>query len=271
MKRRGILLMMGLVMLMAAGCGHISVSFETARAKSDGLQGQGEGSDAVDPGAIATPTLAPDVEAEVSPTPGSGVEAQATPTPQMGAEVDATAEGTQAGDTPLAGEGGDEIAATITDGSGVLATQEQEGTAGTRACTADADGPEGLACAIQSALLSRDMATLEGLMADPFIIGYWGSEGRIASAAEIAAELGDYRLPADTRGLSFTTDRAAFPPLYGAPPEGMFGPELAVRLVVYSEGWGTDGNGAALLFIAQDAAGEFYWHGMGYSHAHFDK
>jgi hypothetical protein len=102
-------------------------------------------------------------------------------------------------------------------------------------------------------------------MTNPFIIGYWESEGRIGSPAEITAELDQYRLPTDTSGLTFTTDRNQFPDLYGMPPENMFGPDLNVVLVIYSQGWGQDGEDETMLLIAENANGEYYWHGMIYA------
>ena len=71
--------------------------------------------------------------------------------------------------------------------------------------------------------------------------------------------------------LTFTTDRSRFPPLMGIPAEIMFGPYVHIAEVIYSEGWGQDGLGAALLFIAENDCGRFYWHGLVYSPEHFDK
>jgi hypothetical protein len=51
----------------------------------------------------------------------------------------------------------------------------------------------------------------------------------------------------------------------------MFGPDVNVAEIIYSEGWGEDGKGAALLYIARDEAGKFYWHGMVFSFGLFDK
>jgi hypothetical protein len=127
------------------------------------------------------------------------------------------------------------------------------------------NSPKALACAIQNALLTRDMDSLETLMTNPFTVGYWQSEGRIGFPSEITEELDQYRLPADTSGLTFTVDRSQFPDLYGMPPENMFGPDLKVALVVYSTGWGEDQAGEVLLFFAENANGAYYWHGMIYA------
>jgi Tol biopolymer transport system component len=140
-------------------------------------------------------------------------------------------------------------------------------------CPASNQGSaEDLACIIQEALLQRDLTTLQPYMADPFIIGYWGSEGKFDTPEGIIQELNRYRLPPDTSRLSFTTDRSQFPPLAGQPPETLFGPDLNIAQIVYSEGWGPDGLGAALLYIAQESSGEYYFHSIAYSgQTHFDQ
>jgi hypothetical protein len=133
------------------------------------------------------------------------------------------------------------------------------------------NSPTALACTIQKALLTRDIAALETLMTNPFTIGYWQSEGRIGSPAEITEELDQYRLPADTSGLTFTVDREQFPYMYGMPPENMFGPDFNVALVIYSQGWGQDGQDEAILLITENTTGEYYWHGMIYAGQGFER
>ena len=147
-----------------------------------------------------------------------------------------------------------------------------DGLPGTLVCdSAPQASAEGLACQVQSALLSRDMQTLQNHMADPFTIGYWGSEGGWASPADMVRELSILRLPEDTNGLTFTTDRSFFPPLAGSLAEQMFGPDLKPVLLVYSEGWGLDGLGSGILYIVEDDSGAYYWSNLAYSHGHFDR
>jgi hypothetical protein len=134
------------------------------------------------------------------------------------------------------------------------------------------DTAEGLAISLQEALLARDIAGLQDIyINDPMIIGYWQGEGTIKSPAEIASELNGSLLPSDTSGLIFTTNREDFPPLGGIAPEIMFGSHVEVTLVIYSEGWGADGLGGALIFIARDGCGAYYWHGLAISHGNFDQ
>jgi hypothetical protein len=127
-------------------------------------------------------------------------------------------------------------------------------------------------CNVIDSIRSRNLAAAPSWMADPFIIGYWGSEGREDSPFGIIEELQTSRLPQDpSTPMTFTLDREAFPPLAGMPVEVMFGPDDDVALVIYSEGWGLDGQGAALLYFAEDAEGELYWYALVYSETHFDK
>jgi hypothetical protein len=132
---------------------------------------------------------------------------------------------------------------------------------------------EWVACNIMDGLISRNTAALPGFMADPFVIGYWRSEGVSLTPDEAIAEMSNSMLPADPAvyPLAFTVDRNAFPPLQGIPVEGLFGPDVAIAHIIYSEGWGLDGQGAVLIFIAQNPSGGFYWHGLVYSFEHFDK
>lgn len=137
--------------------------------------------------------------------------------------------------------------------------------------TTDTASAQYAACNVQDGLRSGNLSALISWMGDPFVIGYWGSEGSSASPQEVLDELRQSRLPEDTSTLTFTTDRDKFPPLAGMPPENMFGPQVDIAEIVYSEGWGQDGKGAALLYIAQDGSRSYYWYGMVLSFEHFDK
>jgi len=136
----------------------------------------------------------------------------------------------------------------------------------------EADETGWVVCNVIDGLRSRNLSALHGFMADPFTIGYWGSEGYSASPAQITAELGQSRLPADpSTPLTFTSESSEFPPLAGQPPETLFGPDLDVVQVIYSEGWGLDGQGAGLLYFVRDGSGRLVWQALLYSFGHFDK
>jgi hypothetical protein len=172
----------------------------------------------------------------------------------------------------LSGTGDPALLAEIAQTVRVLEGESQAGAPSELDCSSPAEGSaDWVACNVIDGLRSRNLSALHSFMADPFTIGYWGSEGRTASPPEITAELAEHRLPADAASsLTFTTDRSLFPPLAGQPPETLFGPGLNVSKLIYSEGWGPDGAGSALLYIVQNESGEFTWHAMAYSDRHFD-
>jgi hypothetical protein len=127
-------------------------------------------------------------------------------------------------------------------------------------------------CNVIDGIRSRNLSALHGYMVDPFVIGYWGSEGRSDTPSGIIEELQSSRLPQDaSMPMTFTADREAFPPLAGMPPEVMFGPDVDVAFLIYSEGWGLDGQGAALLYFTEDENGRLRWYAMVISGVHFDK
>ena len=121
---------------------------------------------------------------------------------------------------------------------------------------------------LTGALTDRDFSVLEKLMGDPFIIGYWRSQGEILAPPEAIEQLQLNLLP-EARKVSIIRNRAQFPDLGALEPEKVFGPEVKVVDLVYSTGWGSDGLGEALLALAEDADGSLYWHGILYSLAGF--
>ena len=173
----------------------------------------------------------------------------------------------------LSGSGDIDLLKAIARTLRVYAPEPEPGLTNALNCSVAVQGTgEWLACNTMDAIRSRNLYALHGYMADPFIIGDWGSEFRSASPEEVTADLLKDRLPADPAApLTFTTVPGQFPPLAGQPPWTLLGPEVNVVSVIYSEGWGADGKGAALIFIAQDQAGKYYLPGMIYSSGHFDK
>jgi len=124
---------------------------------------------------------------------------------------------------------------------------------------------EWLACNIQDALRSRNTAAILGSLEDPFLIGYWLSEGVFYSPEDfltLLPQLYNFNDPDYTPRLTFTMDRSQFPELDGRPAEGRFGPDVNIVGVIYSEGWGGDGESEALIYLTQNAAGEYKWYSM---------
>ncbi len=139
-------------------------------------------------------------------------------------------------------------------------------------CDSITEGSLGfLVCNLRDAIRSDNLSAVIYSMANPFPVGYWGSEWTLKTPQEVFDELRIYRLPQYRSILSFTINHAQFPEFYGSPPEKSLGPEVNVVMVIYSEGWGQDGFGSALLFIAEPSPGNYQWNGIIYSHEHFDK
>ena len=117
---------------------------------------------------------------------------------------------------------------------------------------------------VTSSLQNRDIGSLvySGFINEPFAIGYWLGEGVSSTPLEVGTLLANQFLPPEPSTLTFTTDRAEFPSLSPMTPESMFGPDYTVAEIFYSEGWGTEGDGAALLYFMQDSCEGYYWHGM---------
>ncbi len=126
---------------------------------------------------------------------------------------------------------------------------------------------EWVACNLQDALRSRNTSAMLGSMEDPFIIGYWLSEGVLYTPQDFLnylPELYNFNDPDYTPRLTFTTDRSQFPDLPSSNLEGNFGPDVNVVEVIYSQGWGIEGDQEALIYLSEDSAGNFKWHGMLY-------
>lgn len=137
--------------------------------------------------------------------------------------------------------------------------------------TTPEEGLKWTICNVRDSILSRNTQPLPGYMTDPFTIGYWQSEGVTRSRDEAFAEITGTHLSSTWGQESFTLDRADFPPLFGTPPEMMFGPDDQPDGILYSEGWGADGQGAALLYFKQVSDGSYKFYAIVIAPGHFDK
>lgn len=129
--------------------------------------------------------------------------------------------------------------------------------------------PEILSMTLPVYLMSGNYQALEGLMGDSFAIGYWQSEGQTLTPAEAVEQLRLNLLP-DPTAFRFTNDRSLFPDLGELDPTKAFGPQVKVVDLVYSQGWGADGQGEAILAIGLNVDGQ-YWPGMIYAPAGFEE
>jgi len=127
--------------------------------------------------------------------------------------------------------------------------------------------------AVQTGLQDRNTGGLrwDYRIHDPFVVAYSGGTSETITPDLVATLLANSLYDAaQPGGMTFTTDRAAFPTLNGRSPEDLVSPQANIVQVVYSQGWGLDGRGAALLYFAQDECGGFYWYGLVFSQSPFD-
>ncbi len=130
-------------------------------------------------------------------------------------------------------------------------------------------GPGEPVVALTKALDERDWAALQAQMGDQFVIGYWRSEGVSLSPQEALEQLQTNLLSADAT-LTYTTDESEFPSLDGTPLGSIWGPDVKVVQPIFSQGWGPDGKGEAILAVAEQPDGSTYWYGMIYAREGFD-
>jgi hypothetical protein len=135
----------------------------------------------------------------------------------------------------------------------------------------DTDGLMWVICNVQASFRSRNTQPLLGYMGEPFKIGYWQSEGVERTREEALREFENNLIPPNPSQMTFTLDESLFPPLFGMQPEQIFPPDANIVEVVYSEGWGQDGQGAALLYFSEKPNGGYYFYGIVIAGQHFDK
>jgi len=110
---------------------------------------------------------------------------------------------------------------------------------------------------------------------NPFVIGYWLSEGISLPREQALVQLERDYLPPPDEVINIS-DPALFPDIVGmgGPPLAMmWGPDVDVAANLYSKGWGPDGQGEAILSIARcDYHGYdvYYWYGMLYAGGGFE-
>jgi hypothetical protein len=107
---------------------------------------------------------------------------------------------------------------------------------------------------------------------NPFVIGYWQSEGVSIPRDQAYQQLTEQYLPSPDE-VVIITDRNEYPDLFGMPVENMFGPDVDVAATVYSKGWGPNGGGEAILFITrclEETHDAYFWYGMVYAGGGFE-
>ncbi|HSK67236.1 MAG TPA: hypothetical protein VK888_09920 [Anaerolineales bacterium] len=111
-----------------------------------------------------------------------------------------------------------------------------------------------------AALNARDYDQLRSLMGDPFMIAYWLSEGTSNSPDQAVEQL-QVNLLSSSAPIVVDESRD-LTELLGMDPVTIVGPEVVEVNPLLTSGWGQEGKDEAILFIAKDADGNWYWYGL---------
>ena len=149
----------------------------------------------------------------------------------------------------------DVLGEPIAEGQGANLPPQDDSTA------EPVQGTENIVSILPEALTNQDYVAVEEMMGEPFIIGYWLSEGLALSPAEAVKQL-QTNLLADPSKATFTADPGQLPDLGPFDPWRHFGPDATITNLIFSRGWGMDGSAEAILAIAQSPEGNQYWHGV---------
>jgi hypothetical protein len=116
---------------------------------------------------------------------------------------------------------------------------------------------------LADAIQKKNYTAMGEMMAEPFTIGYWRSEGTEPTKAE-ALQLMENSWVGPAVDIVFDLadriDQTAL--LAGTNPLGMWNPTAKVVKTVYVKGLGSTGNDEALMVIAERPDGTLYWYGM---------
>jgi hypothetical protein len=111
-----------------------------------------------------------------------------------------------------------------------------------------------------TALNARDYVQLRGLLGNPFMIAYWLSEGTSNTPDQAIEQLQLNLLNSSTPIVpDESQDLTA---LLGMDPVTIAGPEATEVTPLLTSGWGPEGKDQAILFLARDAGGQWYWYGL---------
>jgi hypothetical protein len=114
----------------------------------------------------------------------------------------------------------------------------------------------------------RDYAGLKSMMGEPFVIGYWRSEGVSLSREAAIQTLSGGIFPPGK--ITYTQDESQFPDLEGTPLSSIWPADVDMAAQIYSPNWGGDEAGAAILALARCSDSRYYWYGILYANAGFE-
>ena len=112
-----------------------------------------------------------------------------------------------------------------------------------------------------ASIAARNYRALERMMGDPFLFALWQSEGSEMAPADAIANIREVLIDPAV-AISFTTGDDLGGWLGGADPLGIWSPDVKVVDAVGLTGLGETGADEALLIVAQNEEGEFFWYAI---------
>ncbi len=151
-----------------------------------------------------------------------------------------------------------------------LATEPTNANPGATTSASPADS-ETFVRALSAALQGKNIDALKSMMADPFTIANWLSEGTQPSRDQALLVMKNWVTPASNIVIDVAgkTDQTKL--LNGTNPLSMWDPNAKVVQSVYVKGLGETGKDEALLIIAQREDKSLYWYGVLYANGGFSK
>ncbi len=112
-----------------------------------------------------------------------------------------------------------------------------------------------------AALVNRDFDSLQGMMGNPFVLALWQSEGQaLEPEAAIAVMAESYFLP--DASLTFVSSEIVDRWMGEADPLAIWPPETTPVSALGVTGLGESGAGQAVLIVAENGDGHYYWYAM---------
>lgn len=159
-------------------------------------------------------------------------------------------------------------AAPATDQPTQAPTQDGSGAGGTPISATGGTGTlEGFRQAVLDNLISRNYQFLLYTMNDPFTIDAWQGGGGTLAPNDATSKLQTDLLPPDNV-ITYNLDKDVTA-ILGKSPQDAIGPDAHIVDAVWTDGWGKDGKGQAIIFISQGADGVFAWWGIIYAQQGF--
>lgn len=122
--------------------------------------------------------------------------------------------------------------------------------------------PQEFTADLVGAIVSRNQAALEAMMGSPFVWANWSGAGEAMEPQTAVARLESELLVATSRGVTFVAPIVIDEWLRGIDALSIWPPDVQPVSAIGLGGLGESGADEAILVIAQDADGAYYWYGL---------